>query len=194
MPDLARLREDEAEIASALLPDEPDAPEPLERAAQLRTFAYLVLVCATIEEFVENCFREFIDQADAASTDDIVAACFASLAMRFSDDLVGQLNTPAAPATALRPKLKGLYGSKIVHPNNGIKRANFIAMAKPLGLAEALEESCNALLGPADTLGARRGAVAHVGAVDTELRPTDARQLVTDVLDEMPTFLTFLGI
>jgi hypothetical protein len=121
------------------------------------THAYLVLACAVIEEFVEQSFDEYVATALAAS-DAMVSPCFVSLATRFADDLKGQTNTiPASTQTC--PMLRGLYSSKIVRPNNGIKRTSMSALAKPLGLLEKLEATCEDLLVPADTLSSRRGTV-----------------------------------
>jgi hypothetical protein len=183
VPDLARLRENEDALAVALLPADADVTEPLAPPAQFLTHAYLVLACAVIEEFVEGCFEEYVAVALAACGT-AVSPCFVPLATRFADDLKGQTST-IPPSTRACPMLRGLYASKILRPNNGIKRTNLSALAKPLGLLEELEANCEDLLGPADTLGSRRGTVAHLGTVATELRPGDARKLVTDVLDKL---------
>lgn len=192
MPDLARLRENEDALAAALLPEDADVTEPLEPQTQFLTHAYLVLACAVIEEFVEECFDAYVAIALAAS-DLSVSPCFVPLATRFADDLKGQTNT-IPPSTKACPMLRGLYASKIVRPNNGIKRKNLFALAKPLGLLEDLEANCEDLLVPADTLGSRRGTVAHLGTVSTELRPSDARKLVTDVLDKLPLLTELLEL
>ena len=192
MPDLARLRENEDALAAALLPEDLDPTAPLEPRAQFLTHAYLVLACAVIEEFVEECFEEYVAKALAANGSS-VSPCFVSLATRFADDLIGQTNTIPAAAQAC-PMLRGLYGSKVVRPNNGLKRTNLYSLAKPLGLQEALEASCEDLLVPANTLGARRGAVAHLGTVTAELRPGDGQKLVEDVLDKLPLLITLLDL
>jgi hypothetical protein len=190
MPDLARLRENEDALAAALLPEDADVTEPLEPRTQFLTHAYLVLACAVIEEFVEECFDAYVDIALAAS-EASVSPCFVPLATRFADDLKGQTSTIPSSTKAC-PMLRGLYTSKIVRPNNGIKRKNISALARPLGLLDDLEASCEDLLVPADTLGSRRGTVAHLGTVATELRPSDARKLVADVLDKLPLLTALL--
>jgi hypothetical protein len=90
--------------------------------------------------------------------------------------------------------LRGLYRSKVVTPNNGVKRKNLRALAKPLGLEDRLEADCEGLLSPADTLGARRGALAHMGHVDEELRPAEARRMVFDVVAELDRLLALLDL
>jgi hypothetical protein len=145
-----------------------------------------------IEEFVEECFERYVAVA-LESIGAAVPPCFVPLATRFADDLKGQTNTIPDSKKAC-PMLRGFYASKIVRPNNGVKRANLSALAKPLGLLERLEADCEDLLVPADTLGSRRGAVAHLGTVTTELRPGDARKLVQDVLDKLPLLIELLGL
>jgi len=51
-----------------------------------------------------------------------------------------------------------------------VKTDNLFNLAKPLGLSSRLEEESEALIVPADTLGARRGTIAQLGTV------TDARR------------------
>lgn len=192
MPDLVRLRGNEDELARALLPPDPDTTQPLDARARFLTHAYLVLACAIIEEFIERCFERHTEKA-LASSSDLVSGCFVFLATRFADQVGGQRKGPASANDACKA-LRALYSSKVVSPNNGVKRNNLVALAKPLGLDERLEAACEELLLPAETLGARRGRVAHVGTVDEELRPGDARKLVSDVVEKLPLLLTLLDL
>jgi hypothetical protein len=184
MSDVEALESQEQDLAQALLPDDPDPTTPLSDNARFRTHAYLVLACALIEEYIERKFQDYVDVS--AATDAGVAGCFVSLSAKFADDLIGQNKGRVPGSDEAIPTLVGLYASKVIHPNNGIKKRNLDVMAKPLGLASRLEEECDDLLGPIDALGAKRGAVAHLGTVDEEIRPADARQLVADVLSELP--------
>jgi hypothetical protein len=193
VPDLARLRENEDALAAALLPDDPDLTEPLEPRAQFLTHAYLVLGCALIEEFIEDAFREHVENALARSTSTEIAPCFVPLAARFAAEAAKEMKKAPAAAHAC-PALTSFYKAKIIRPNNGIKGANLTTLAKPLGLQDELEGQCQALLVPADTLGARRGVVAHLATISEELRPADARKLVLDVSTELPSLLTLLGV
>lgn len=192
MPDVNFLRQAEAELASAVLPEDPGSVKQLTTREQLLTRAYLVLACALVEDFVEGCFLDYVKNS-LGSKDGLVSGCFVSLAVKFGDDLVGQVNTIPSAAVAA-PMLVGLYTSKVIHPNNGVKRKNLETMAKPLGLRDKLEDECDDLLGPADTLGARRGSVAHTPAVSEEMRPSQARELVTDVLERMPLLTAMLDL
>lgn len=192
MPDLVLLRDNEEALAAALLPDEPDPADALEPREQFLTHAYLVLACAIVEEFIEDCFDKYVDKALQVSGA-MIAPCFVSLATKYANDVIGQTNTVPPAATAC-PMLRGLYRSKVISPNNGVKRNNILALAKPLGISEKIEIDCDPLLGPADALGSRRGQLAHLFAITEELRPADARKLVTAVLDEMHLLVTALDL
>lgn len=192
MADVNFLRQAETELASAVLPEDPDSVQQLTTRDQLLTRAYLVLACALVEDFIEGCFLDYVKKSMEAN-DGLVSSCFVPLAIKFADDLVGQVNTIPSAAVAA-PMLVGLYSSKVIHPNNGVKRKNLEAMARPLGLRDKLEDECDDLLGPADTLGARRGSVAHTPAVSEEMRPNQARELVTDVLERIPLLTAMLDV
>lgn len=192
MPDLARLRENEEALAEALLPTDSEPTDPLEPRKQFLTHAYLVLATAVIEEFIEECFEEYVTTA-LADVGGAVPPCFVPLAAKFAEDLIGQTNT-TPPAADACPMLRGLYVSKIVRTNHGIKRKHLIGLSKSLGLQPALEADCEDLLLPAETLGARRGRVAHLGTVTEELRPADGRKLVLDVIDQLPLLLALLEL
>lgn len=182
MPDAGLLQAHEADLAEALLPDDPDPSEPLGDSDRFRTHAYLVLACAVIEEHIEMAFRDFVATC-AARDDGAVAGCFVTLAAKYGDLLTGQkLATTAATAV---PTLEGYYNSKLLKPNNGIKKRNLDALARPLGLGTKLEDECEELLSALDALGAKRGAVAHLGTVEEEIRPGDARALVVAALDKL---------
>lgn len=175
-----------------MLPHDPDPTRELGPRARFRTHAYIVLACALIEEFLETCFREHLIQA-LQRVQSTVADPFLFLATHFSGDVIGQ-GMVHAPASDVCRALHGLYSSKVVEPNNGIKRKNLRALAKPLGLQMQLEDKCDALLQTADTLGAKRGSLAHASAVTTEVRPGEASRLVSDVLAAIPSMQTLLGV
>jgi hypothetical protein len=192
MPDLEGLRKNENDLADALLPPDVDLTQPLDARATFLTRGYLVLACATIEEFIEECFDDYTERALDSSSGS-VSGCFVFLAIRFADDIGGKSKL-SSNLTHRCKALRGLYVSKVVRTNNGVKRDNLRSLARPLGLLDRLESECEELLSPADTLGARRGAVAHTGTVNEELRPAEARKLVSDVLDELPLLLTLLDL
>jgi hypothetical protein len=190
MPDINALRQTEAALADAILPDETDSTSSLSDRDKLLVSAYVVLACALVEDFFESCFLHYVDKSLEAS-DVLFSGCFISLAAKFSDDLLGQVSgIPSAEAAV--PRLQGLYKSKVIFPNNGVKRKNLEAMARPLGMIRELEKTCEPLLGPVDTLGARRGSIAHTSSVSEELHPSQARSLVTNVLDQVPLLIALL--
>ena len=106
--------------------------------------------------------------------------------MTLSTKFAGELTAKKWPRVEESvPFLVSLYETKIVRPNNGIKAKNLQHLAKPLGLAARLDDDCEDLLTPLDKLGGKRGAVAHLGTVDEVIRPTDARAMVSEVLNQL---------
>jgi hypothetical protein len=191
--DLAKLKENEQELRRALLPSDLDVTKALSGRDQFLTHAYLVLSYAVLEEFVEECFRQYVTTAAAAAPKEY-DGCFVTLAFKFADTVIGQ-NKGALPISAdAILVLKNLYESKIVTSNNGIRRRNFEAMAKPIGLHPKLEEDCEGLLSAADALGSKRGAIAHVGTISEEIRPSEAEKLVTDVISNVSKLIALLNI
>lgn len=190
--DLARLQENEHELRSVLLPADPDVTEALEKRDAFLTHAYVVLASAILEEFVEECFRHFIETA-AASEPDQFAGCFVTLASKFSTLIIGQHGSAVIASDSVAT-LKNLYDSKVITPNNGIRRRNLETLAKPLGLLPALEDNCEELLAVADALGSKRGAIAHVGVISEEIRPSKAEKLVADVIDNIPSLIKVLDL
>jgi hypothetical protein len=174
----------------ALLPADEDLTEPLAGRDVFLTQAYLILSCAIIEEFIENCFVAHVERA-LAESGETVAPCFVPLATKFSSEVIAQIHAGPA-ATEACPMLASLYKAKIVRQNNGVKRDNLVNLAKPLGLTRRVEEECEALILPADTLGARRGAIAHLGTVTDELRPAAAQAMVLEVIDALPLLVAVL--
>jgi hypothetical protein len=193
MADLAVLGGHESALAQALLPDDPEPTAALEPRSRFLVHAYLVLACATIEEFIEGCFEEYVAKASDSDTEGY-AGCFLTLAARFADDLSGQHGGSAPPAAEAIPVLRALYLSKVVSRNNGVKSRHLAALSKPLGLQARLEAECEDLLVPADALGAKRGAVAHLGTVDEVIRPAEAREMVENVIDNLHLLLRLLAL
>lgn len=192
MDDLETLRSNEEELARALLPEDLDPTQPLDQRARFLTHAYLVLATAILEEFIEECFQRHLAEATANHPNQF-SGCYVALAARFADDLKGQHGGAVPPASDACPVLRGLYVSKVIRANNGVKRRNFETLAKPLGLHVHLEEECEDLLGTADALGAKRGAVAHLGSLDEEIRPAAAKELVAQVVVHLPLLTALLS-
>jgi RiboL-PSP-HEPN len=189
--EITALRSRENDLAEALLPPVEDVTEGLEPRDRFLVHAYLVLACAMIEEFVEARFRDHVAEATAVEPDGY-SRCFVTLATKFSDDVIGQNSGKVPVASEAVPTLRGLYESKVLTANNGIRRRNFQTLAKPVGLHPDVEDQCEELLAAADALGSKRGAVAHLGTVSEEIRPDEARKLVEDVLKEMDSLVAVL--
>jgi hypothetical protein len=183
MTGLEVLRERESRLADALLPSMPEAGDTLAADEQFKTHAYLMLACALVEEHIESLFGAYVAER-AAINDGRVHECFISLTARFSGDLIGQNSGRLPTAQAALPTLVGLYSTKVIKANNGVKRQNIETLAKPLGLGDRLD-MCEELFTPLNTLGAKRGAVAHLGVVTEEITPVDARNFVTSVLSNL---------
>lgn len=183
MPNVASLKEHETQLAEALLPAPGETPSDLTEDDRFKTHAYLVLACALVEEHIEGRFREFVERKRSAAAD-TVDGCFVSLATRFAGDLIGQNGGKVPPCGDAIPTLAGLYESKIVNTNNGVKKSHVENLAKPLGIAQRLEGRDD-LFRALNVLGAKRGAVAHLGMVEEVIAPPDARGFVVDVLDQL---------
>ena len=143
------------------------------------------------EEFIEGLFAEHVSIAAGSAVS--MEGCFIWLAVRFAGELTASSRSAGEPADVFA-QLRGLYLSRVVRSNNGIKRRDVLALAKPLGLDRRVEDQCEELLGPADTLGTRRGPIAHWIEITNELQPTDARQMVADVMDNIPALAELLGV
>lgn len=189
---LSELSQQEAVLAQALLPPEPPNTDGLTSRDQFLTHAYLVLAHAVIEEFVEHCFLAYVDAAVESCTSTRVPGCFLPLSVRFASEYTGTKLSVPSIAEDHAKGLRGLYSWNVVNSNNGIKKANLLALARPLGLVERLESTCDPLFGPAERLGRARGKVAHVGTVSEELRPAAARELVTAMVTEMQPLVQLL--
>lgn len=189
MPDHDELKAHHEQLVSTLLPEDPPSTETLSAENEFLTRAYLVLAHGLVEEFVELCFTDFVNSGD--KTWEATANRFIPLGIAFADDIIGQKHKPTPPSVT-REIAAGLYASKIVYPNNGIKRKNLLALARPLALEDSLNEECNDLLMAGERLGAERGSVAHQFAVSKNHVPSDVHSLVTDFIDQLPNLQALL--
>lgn len=192
MPKLPELQSNLETLAENLLPEDDDPTSELSKEDEFRTHAYVVLACAVFEEFIESSFTEFVDSAGKDEPSGF-SGIFLCLAVAYADNVSGGAGGGGRmpPPGDMAKQLAGLYKSKTVFPNNGIKADNLANLAKPLGLSKALEEDCEPLLTASDALGSQRGKAAHVGSV-AQIRPADARQLVGGVLGEIQLLIDLL--
>ncbi|MEV4524099.1 hypothetical protein AB0J77_28075 [Micromonospora tulbaghiae] len=199
---LEPLRADLKMLATLLLPqatsnppldENPLALEPSEEDA-LRIRAYLILAHSGIEEMMENqilqAVREVVSEPNTAPP-----AIALSLVAQYADDLKGQNRGKVPGAYDIAGKLAGLYESKVIKPNNGIRRKSVVAMCKPLGLdLDDLAPDIESALTALDTLGAKRGAAAHSlrGATQEVIHAHQARAWVEDALVALGQLLPLL--
>lgn len=109
-----------------------------------------------------------------------------SLAAKYSPELVGANSGRVPTPLAIVSSLPGLYYSKVVKPNNGIRRKSIGTLCRPLGIdILSLGSDFQDALSQLDTLGAKRGSAAHTlraAALET-IHVADARRWVFDAVD-----------
>lgn len=173
------------------------APDPLVASERRAISAYLVLVHGDIEEFVESSFYDYA--AECLNVDDggRVDPGLYQAVVSMASDLTGQFSGRAVMTPSeLVQRVVPLLHRKYIQPNNGIRRENIKRMTVGVGLDwPQLETACADLIGALDTLGSRRGAIAHRGVAGVELQqyPEDVRKLVGEVVTRLPDLLGFLG-
>jgi hypothetical protein len=161
------------------LPDEPD------HAASLRIRAFLILSHAAIEELFEQQIYETV-KGCVECFDQAPPAVALALATKYSGELMGQNAGKVPSAIEIARKLSGLYFSKVIKPNNGIRRSSIDAMCRPLGVSVGdLGPDVETGLARLDTLGAKRGSAAHTlrGATKEVILTSDARTWVDEAID-----------
>jgi hypothetical protein len=196
------LRKDLEMLARLLLPEHPRdiqpdgdplASDPSEEDG-LRIRAYLILAHSGIEEIIENQVLAAVREA-VGNHDSTPPAVALALVAKYADDIIGQ-NAGKVPAPrAISQKLPGLYESKVIRPNNGIRRKSIVTMCRPLGIElDELSSDMDEPLRALDTLGAKRGAAAHSlrGAAQQVIHAHEAREWVADALTALDQLLPVL--
>jgi hypothetical protein len=202
----AQIRSDLAEIAKSLVPEpetEESAPDegdalvtPPSSAEFLRARAFLVLAHAAIEELIEETISTAV--RDCLAEPDVPPPAIAlPLTAKYADEVIGQNSGRVPPPRTVLSMLHGLFYSKVIKPNNGIRPSSLEKICKPLGIdiyAVADAASVDPALAALDTLGAKRGGAAHtfLGAVDQENTPEQVREYVTAGLDLLDRLLPAL--
>lgn len=161
---LDTLRNDIDELRTSLLVEDVvdvQAPDDLSRRQQLLIASFVILSHAHIEEFIEGLFLGYIEEQEKSITEFAIPHCFVKLAMHFSPDLIGQGAGNRQSVQKICTTAKNFYISKIVKTNHGLKSNNVISLAKPLGLHSDLPNTCDPLLTALNTLGSKRGGMAH---------------------------------
>ncbi|WP_448612148.1 hypothetical protein [Geodermatophilus sp. URMC 60] len=204
----ATLREDIGALADILLADEsahaseqdddPTSGVP-DQAGSLRIRAFLILSHAAIEELFEQQIYETV-KGCVECFDQAPPAVALALATKYSGEIIGQNSGKVPSAIEIARKLSGLYFSKVIKPNNGIRRSAIDGMCKPLGVSVGdLGTDVEAGLAQLDTLGAKRGSAAHTlrGTTEEVILESDARTWVNEAMDAVeiviPRILEAIG-
>ncbi|MEU6877965.1 HEPN domain-containing protein [Streptomyces sp. NPDC046712] len=193
---VAGLRSDIEELKDALLDVDTVAvnpPDDLTRRQQLLITSFVILAHAHIEEFIEELFVSYVEARSVEITKDSIPHCFVRLSLHFSGDLIGQ-GAGKYPTAQVCETAKNLYRSKVVQINNGLKGANVTALAKPLGLhGDPLTDSCDRLFKALNTLGAKRGKMAHTSSSQSASETVYAGQAVVWVEDAVSNIGELVG-
>jgi hypothetical protein len=175
------LKDDIGELKSALLDNEllsVAPPDDLSQRQQLLIASFVILSHAHIEEFIEHLFLTYAEKREAEITDSVIPHCFVALSLHFADDLTGQgLRKHGARKICITSK--NLYISKVLNINNGLKEANVVSLAKPLGLqSDHITNSCDQLFPALNTLGGKRGKLAHASSSRSASETIYAQQAI----------------
>jgi hypothetical protein len=171
-----------------------NAPDDLSQRQELLITSFVILAHAHIEEFIENLFLSYIEKREMEIRPESAPHCFVRLSLHFSGDLIGQ-GVGKAEMANLCKIAKNLYISKVIKINNGLKSANLIALAKPLGLHLQIADRCDRLFPVLNTLGAKRGRMAHTSAAQAATETVYALQAVAwvdDVSDHIGQLVEYL--
>ncbi|NUK35067.1 hypothetical protein HRW16_09695 [Streptomyces lunaelactis] len=186
MDPVSSLRNDIDELKNSLLDEEVLAvspPDDLCRRHQLLIASFVILSHAHIEEFIEGLFLRYVEEREREISNRETPQCFVRLALHFSGDLIGQ-GAGKYDIEQICTTAKNLYISKVVNINNGLKRANVTALAKPLGLhGEKLADDCNHLFTALNTLGGKRGKMAHTSSSQSASETVYSTQAIAWVED-----------
>ncbi|XVV37210.1 HEPN domain-containing protein [Streptomyces sp. CA-100214] len=188
MDTLTQLTSDIQDLRNSLMPAELQAiapPDDLSDAQSLLVKSFVILAHAHIEEFIEQMFLDFLDTKASSVSNGHIPICYARLILHFGEHIKGEKGSASLTPELICIKAKSFYESKAIKSNNGLKERNVLQMAKPLGLLEsAVSDACPDLFLALDTLGGKRGGLAHRSsqAVTETIYPGQAIKWVDDVL------------
>lgn len=175
-------------------------PDALSTGQTIAIRAYLILAHATVEEFIEGCFTRYVESCSQIdSVGRAHSGAFLSI-LQLAADIGGQLKNSERSPQAVANRIPGLYKQKIVAPNHGIRKHNLEKLARGAGFHwPEFEESCADLVSSCETLGAKRGEIAHISAagistdgVQQQLYPDDVRRYADDALQGVDQLCKFL--
>lgn len=201
LPDLGVARSEIAALDEYLLGSitiEP--PDTMSTTELIAVRAYLILAHATIEEFIEGCFFQYLEACSKIDSDGRAhSGAFLSI-LQLASDIGGQLKNSDRSPKAVAEKIPGLYREKVISANHGVRKRNIEKLARGAGFSwNEFEESCPGLITSCDTLGAKRGETAHVSSaamsddgLQQQLYPRDVRRYIGDAVQGVEELCTFL--
>lgn len=196
------LRDEVAALDELLLdPVTTTPPDPLSLKERIGVRSYLVLAHGAVEDFVERCFSSYVENASQIDEDGKVSPGVYLAMFHLRNDLEKQVKKADRTGEVLLGRIPPLYKEKVVGPNNGVRRPNVQNLCQGAGLRWGdFESACDAALAALDTLGAKRGSVAHVSSVAEvdagvreELYPGNVREWVRDVITALPDMLAYIA-
>ncbi|MDH6607304.1 hypothetical protein M2164_002939 [Streptomyces sp. SAI-208] len=158
--------------------------------------SFVILAHAHIEEFIEQMFSDCLAARASTITATEIPSCYARLILHFGEHIKGQKGSASLTPASICITAKSLYDSKVIKANNGLKEHNIVQLAKPLGLTENdVSNACPDLLPALDTLGGKRGGLAHRSsqAVTETIYPGQAIKWVDDVLTHFAQLSSLLA-
>lgn len=180
-----------------------EAPEVLSVKERISIRAYLIMAHSAIEEFIELCFSQYVKECAVIHEDGRTNAETYLAILQLSDDLKGQIKVSDRSPQRIIERLPGLYYTKYIKPNNGIKEKDISSLARGAGLSSMdLEDACPSLMSACDTLGAKRGEFAHlsilgensgVAGVQLDVYPTDVRVYIENAVAGLGELVEFLA-
>ncbi len=198
MPSREALEREIARLESRLLQEvtsEFPAVPTLEEAILIN--AYVVLAHGCIEEYVEALFQEHADDLSAHPCGSMVSRAIAMAAFAWQEGAKSKAFRDRTLDDIL--KVGSSRVEKAISGNHGIKEANVENLAKAAGVEwPPFEAVCNLALTQLETLGGKRGSVAHVSASKTQITnspiyPFDARNWVTEALAAIQVIEAYLA-
>lgn len=163
--------------------------------------SYVLLCHAGIEHFIEQCFSDYVRACLNPDATGRVDPSVYIAGIRLGDKIRGNHGGKGQnlDPVHISAELPGRVISHFITPNNGIKKKDLKRIVQGIGLNWLqFEATCSDLIAAAETLGAKRGSVAHVrsaaGGLQAQIYPADARGYVAPVLVELPALLQFTGM
>lgn len=203
-PNLKSLTDEISSLDKFLLePIKTEAPDPMKVDEIIGIRSYLLLSHAAIEEFIEYAFLSYIGACSSIDENGRAHVGSYLAILQLADYINGQNSKNTKSPDKILGSVPGLYESKFIRPNNGIKEKDIQKLALGAGLPwSEIENACASLIPACETLGSKRGAIAHSSingtlnsrsGIVSNLYPKDARSFTNSVLSNMSPLLAHLS-